>query len=173
MNRALLSTAFLGAASVVATALAQGVPTPPPAGVVRPRARIVPAEQQPAAETKAAEPEGLPQAQPEALPQLPENPIKLEEKLQPDVYLQPSQMPAAAPVVSQHPVKAVGPVYYFAPGPHAYPAAVISPAAVHVPNSPFVEELSVAGDHGRYTYYSYRRPWYTPGQLSANVTIVW
>lgn len=173
MNRALMSTAFLGAASVVATALAQGVPTPPPAGVVRPRTQLAPADQQPAVETKAAEHEVLPQAQPEALPQLPENPIKLEEKLQPVGNLQPSPLPVAGPVASQPPVKPVGPVYYFAPGPHTHPAAVMSPAAFHVPNSPFVEDLSVAGDHGRYTYYSYRRPWYTPGQLSANVTIVW
>ncbi|WP_437204926.1 hypothetical protein [Planctomicrobium sp. SH664] len=27
--------------------------------------------------------------------------------------------------------------------------------------------------HERYPYYSYRRPWYTPGPVSQNVTIVW
>jgi hypothetical protein len=27
--------------------------------------------------------------------------------------------------------------------------------------------------HVRYPYYSYRRPWYTPGPGSVNVTIVW
>ena len=27
--------------------------------------------------------------------------------------------------------------------------------------------------HVRYPYYSYRRPWFTPGPKSLNVTIVW
>ena len=27
--------------------------------------------------------------------------------------------------------------------------------------------------HERYPFYSYRRPWYTPGPASQNVTIVW
>jgi hypothetical protein len=31
----------------------------------------------------------------------------------------------------------------------------------------------VDGVHARYPYYSYRRPWYTAGPASANVTIVW
>jgi hypothetical protein len=29
------------------------------------------------------------------------------------------------------------------------------------------------GVHPRYPYYSYRRPWYTPGPASRNVTILW
>lgn len=29
------------------------------------------------------------------------------------------------------------------------------------------------GEHARYPYYSYRRPWYTPGPISRNVNIVW
>lgn len=32
---------------------------------------------------------------------------------------------------------------------------------------------SVNGVHARYPYYSYRRPWYTAGPASANVSIVW
>jgi hypothetical protein len=31
----------------------------------------------------------------------------------------------------------------------------------------------IAGVHGRYPYYSYRRPWYPVGPVSANITIVW
>lgn len=31
----------------------------------------------------------------------------------------------------------------------------------------------VGGIHQRYPYYSYRRPWYTPGPASHNVTIIW
>lgn len=29
------------------------------------------------------------------------------------------------------------------------------------------------GEHARYPYYSYRRPWYAPGPASRNVNIVW
>ncbi|SFI57179.1 hypothetical protein [Planctomicrobium piriforme] len=29
------------------------------------------------------------------------------------------------------------------------------------------------GKHDRYPYYSYRRPWYTPGPASHNVNIIW
>ncbi|WP_437193043.1 hypothetical protein [Planctomicrobium sp. SH527] len=29
------------------------------------------------------------------------------------------------------------------------------------------------GMHDRYPYYSYRRPWYTPGPISHNVNIIW
>ena len=29
------------------------------------------------------------------------------------------------------------------------------------------------GMHVRYPYYSYRRPWYTPGPASQNVSILW
>jgi hypothetical protein len=70
-------------------------------------------------------------------------------------------------------VKPKGPVYYYPVDPYTFPANVNTPPAMHLPNSPYVEDLSVDGDHGRYVYYSYRRPWYTPGHLSANVTIVW
>ena len=39
---------------------------------------------------------------------------------------------------------------------------------------PIVVGPATAGPtHVRYPYYSYRRPWYTPGQQSFNVTIVW
>lgn len=34
-------------------------------------------------------------------------------------------------------------------------------------------EAWAGGIHERFPYYSYRRPWYTPGQSSLNVTIVW
>ncbi|MCA8998055.1 MAG: hypothetical protein KDA80_13750 [Planctomycetaceae bacterium] len=30
-----------------------------------------------------------------------------------------------------------------------------------------------AGVHGRYPFFSYRAPWYTPGPVSRNITIVW
>ncbi|WP_437230998.1 hypothetical protein SH661x_002253 [Planctomicrobium sp. SH661] len=29
------------------------------------------------------------------------------------------------------------------------------------------------GEHARFPYYSYRRPWYTPGPVSRNVNIIW
>ena len=107
------------------------------------------------------------------LPKIPDNPIKLEKNVPPAVEAapMPEQMSAVAPPVVRRPVKPIGPVYYF--GPNLVVDNVTTPPAMHLPNSPFVEDLSVAGDHGRYTYYSYRRPWYTPGQQSANVTIVW
>ncbi len=165
--------AFLGAASLVSAAAAQDVPAPPPAGVLPTRPRVVP---------MTTLPDSDPQQAPsltETLPQLPENPIKLEDERpaaatpQPDaVELTPHQMDVTGPA-SRKPVKPAGPVYFFATTPEAYAATVMAPPAMHVPNSPFVEDLSVAGDHGRYPYYSYRRPWYTPGQLNANVTIVW
>ncbi len=32
---------------------------------------------------------------------------------------------------------------------------------------------TTVGMHDRYPYYSYRRPWYTPGPISHNVNIIW
>ena len=89
---------------------------------------------------------------------------------QPNVVPVPLSEP---PVANRRPAKLKGPVYYYPVDPYTFPANVNTPPTPHYPNSPFVEDLSVDGDHGRFTYYSYRRPWYTPGHLSANVTIVW
>lgn len=44
------------------------------------------------------------------------------------------------------------------------PYAIPVPAAILPP---------VGGLHNRYPYYSYRRPWFTPGPASRNVTIIW
>lgn len=41
--------------------------------------------------------------------------------------------------------------------------------AMSFPQAPPVS----GGLHERYPYYSYRRPWYTPGPASLNATIVW
>jgi hypothetical protein len=164
-----ICAACLIAASLLSPVFADDVPPPPPAGVTEVR---VPSAS-PAAEPTPAT-EGV------SLPQLPENPIKLESGKRsesnvveaPAVAPPPVAAPVAAPVV-RPPVQVVGPVYYFAPGPYTYPGNLMVPPPMHVPNSPFVEDLSVAGEHGRYPYYSYRRPWYTPGQMNRNVTIVW
>jgi hypothetical protein len=124
-----------------------------------------------------------PAAVTEPLPELPENPIRLEpeepreappaktEELSRPMVAGPMPQPPAEP---KPPVKPVGPVYYYPPlVPEAWPGSAIVPPGPHIPNSPFVADLSVSGDHGRYPYYSYRRPWYTPGRMNANVTIVW
>jgi hypothetical protein len=124
----------------------------------------------------------------DSLPQIPDNAIRLENEnsldapgpaQRPDVVVpgqQPDVVPGAPgepPVANRRLVMPKGPVYYYPVDPYTFPANVNTPPAMHVPNSPYPEELSVFGDHGRYTYYSYRRPWYTPGHQSANVTIVW
>ena len=163
------STALLGVAALVSTAAAQDIPAPPPAGVpgVRVPSRPV------------VVPNVTPVDESNSLPTLPDNPIQLETNL-PSSAKPTTVAPSAAPqpvqptpVVSGVPAKIVGPVYYYAPGPNNAPWNRMAPPPMPVPNSPFVEDLSVAGDHGRYPYYSYRRPWYTPGQMNANVTIVW
>lgn len=188
LNLSLRTAAFLGAVSLNLAAAAQNVvPTPPPAGVKPvPRKQepvnqvpVVPA-QEPSAPGLNAQP--VPQAQPEVLPQLPENPIRLENEKNlvppvgqpvPPQQVGNGQVFGAHPPVATRPVKPKGPVYYYAVNPYTFPGNATTPPPLHVPNSPFVEDLSVDGDHGRFTYYSYRRPWYTPGHLSANVTIVW
>jgi len=43
-----------------------------------------------------------------------------------------------------------------------------------VPNViPYFHTGPAGGEHPRFPYYSYRRPWYTPGPVSRNVNIVW
>ncbi|HVJ69845.1 MAG TPA: hypothetical protein VM510_17840 [Caulifigura sp.] len=119
-------------------------------------------------------PQSVPQADNQSLPKIPENPIRLEQNISPAAQPGSAAEPmpgTTAPSVTKRPVTPIGPVYYFAP--NIIVENVTTPPAMHYPNSPWVEDLSVDGDHGRYVYYSYRRPWYTPGQLSANVTIVW
>jgi hypothetical protein len=198
LKHALSAAALLCAASLVAPAGAQDVPAPPPAGV-KPVPRKMPAQVPLKEGVPAQVVEPVPGVQSGVLPQIPENPIRLENEKplqapeagpvpgqQPDLVpnqepnlvpvQQPQAMPVAPvepPVANVRPVKPKGPVYYYPVDPYTFPANVNTPPAMHVPNSPFVEDLSVAGDHGRYTYYSYRRPWYTPGHQSANVTIVW
>jgi hypothetical protein len=178
-HRVLPAAALFGAASLSVSALAQNVPQPPPAGVKAGPRKLVPQVDEPV----QVQPQQAPQQ--EALPQLPENPIRLEEDRKPvegpvnALPQPPVNTPAAGtphvglPAPTRTAVKPKGPVYYYPQDPYAFPANVTTPPAMHIPNSPFVEDLSGDGDHGRYTYYSYRRPWYTPGHLSANVTIVW
>jgi len=181
LHRAVLTAALFSAASMNSPVVAQDAPLPPPAGVKSVPRKAVPAAPAPAQDSAA---------QSEQLPQLPENPIKLEEpQARPQQPLehpaapiveQPMgnpavemTQPAQAPVVTKRPAQPKGPVYYYPVDLQSGVSSVTMPPGMHIPNSPYVEDLSVAGDHGRYTYYSYRRPWYTPGQLSANVTIVW
>lgn len=61
-----------------------------------------------------------------------------------------------------------------------YSAPVYSAPVYTVPqlpvwtNPPRLPSTVPAGAlHSRYPYYSYRRPWYTPGPASLNATIVW
>ncbi|QDT55403.1 hypothetical protein Pan44_34460 [Caulifigura coniformis] len=178
LRRALLTAAVFGATALNQSASAQDVPAPPPAGVQSVPRKAVP--EQPAQN---------PPAQAESLPQLPENPIRLQEEkpvpVQPAAPAEnePVEQPAVSsgldmqaappPEAARKPVQPKGPVYYFPLDLRVDPSSVTMPPAMHIPNSPAVEDLSISGDHGRYTYYSYRRPWYTPGHLSANVTIVW
>jgi len=177
-HRVVPAAVLFGAASLSLPALAQDVPQPPPPGVKAGPRKIVPQVDDPV----QSQPQPQPAPQQEPLPQLPENPIRLEEERKPvegPVTQPPVNTPAPGtahvglPAPTRGSVKPKGPVYYYPQNPYAFPANVTTPPAMHVPNSPFVEDLSVDGDHGRYTYYSYRRPWYTPGHLSANVTIVW
>lgn len=164
---------LLGAVALISPASAQDIPAPPPAGVteVQVRPRSVPMD-----------PAAVPMNESSPLPTLPDNPIQLEptspSEEQPTITPSaPEPLPVpvqtAIPMASGPRPKVMGPVYYFAPGPNNSPWNQLPPPPMHVPNSPFVEDLSVAGDHGRYPYYSYRRPWYTPGQMNANVTIIW
>src|SRR5690242_16816014 len=84
LNPSLLIAAFLGAVSLNLAAAAQEVvPTPPPAGVKPVPRKQPPAEPVPSAANQvppAVEAQPAPQAQPEALPQIPENPIRLEDQ---------------------------------------------------------------------------------------------
>jgi hypothetical protein len=53
------------------------------------------------------------------------------------------------------------------------PAYLAAPTGFYGPvNAGFYGPVA-GGIHDRYPYYSYRRPWYTAGPASANVTIVW
>ncbi len=45
--------------------------------------------------------------------------------------------------------------------------------AVPPPLGLIAPQAYAGGLHERFPYYSYRRPWYTPGPASLNVTIVW
>jgi len=235
LNRALHAAALLSVASLSLPAVGQDVPPPPPAGVTRTQRKVVPvkpgnpapatapapapaaappqsneptpAEKPSPAEKPAPAEKAAPADDPASLPQLPENPIRLEENkalttpapsqaeppaaapgMEQDVVVpnpapevfepmdEPQGVPVApaeGPAEDRPPVKVKGPVYYFPVDPFTFPANVTTPPRMHIPNSPDVHDLSVDGDHGRYTYYSYRRPWYTPGHRSANVTIVW
>jgi hypothetical protein len=47
-------------------------------------------------------------------------------------------------------------------GPPEFTDRLVAPPVPHV-----------GGLHDRYPYYSYRRPWYSPGPVSMNVTIPW
>jgi hypothetical protein len=190
LNPSFLTAAFLGAVSLNLAAAAQDPPTPPPAGV-KPVPRRTPPMQQPVTppeqQPSVTPTQPMPPVQSEPLPQIPENPIRLEDQQN---LVPPAGQPTAPPIVNHgqidqgqvipgqapvttKPVKPIGPVYYYPVDPYRFPANAAVPPGMHIPNSPFVEDLSVDGDHGRYTYYSYRRPWYTPGHQSANVTIVW
>jgi hypothetical protein len=209
LNPALKAAALMCAASIIAPATAQDVPSPPPAGVKPIPRRTGPVDAKPAptlpreaAPSQDAQPE--PEVKSDSLPQIPDNAIRLENENsldasgpaqrpdvavpaqqpqvvvpQPDVNVPAQQSdvvpgsPGEPPVANRRSVTPKGPVYYYPVDPYTFPANVNTPPAMHVPNSPCPEDLSVNGDHGRYTYYSYRRPWYTPGHQSANVTIVW
>lgn len=113
--------------------------------------------------------------------------------------LQQTQIYGAAPLTGPVPTTAVLPYgaqpvvtqaqtytptyywYYYTPQAQTVPAGVsatlmMAPAATHAQSamdSSFAPLTNARGESGhvRYPYYSYRRPWYFPGQPSFNVTI--
>jgi hypothetical protein len=91
---------------------------------------------------------------------------------------------AALPMYAACPTSACGPfgppMFGNAPGPGrgvavppVPPAYLAGPTGFYGPAHGGYYGPSVGGIHDRYPYYSYRRPWYTAGPASANVTIVW
>lgn len=60
-------------------------------------------------------------------------------------------------------------IYSFRPYGGGYGQPLAGPPA----GLPGYTGAAAAGMHPRYPYYSYRHPWFTPGPVSGNVTILW
>jgi hypothetical protein len=134
----------------------------------------------------AIAPMNQPPAQPAVLPPIvsqPEAPPAVECT---PVMPAPPEMPFYAPCATSVCGPFGPPQFGNAPGPGTGvavppvpPAYLAAPTGVYGSwcgdhSNPVVGFNSAGGGiHDRYPYYSYRRPWYTAGPASANVTIVW
>lgn len=104
-----------------------------------------------------------------------------------NLQLPPNAQQAAPPIVTTPAPRAVispvaPPVTYAAPMQSSYyapPQDYTSnyPTGSQLPqwtDPPRLPSAAPAGSlHQQFPYYSYRRPWYTPGPASLNATIVW
>lgn len=95
------------------------------------------------------------------------------QPLGPSLQLQPMQGSGGYLPVQASPVN-----------PYLPAGAPVAPQAPYIPGDPALGPLGGPmssgmfpgmgmGLHARYPYYSYRRPWYTPGPASLNVNIIW
>jgi hypothetical protein len=78
----------------------------------------------------------------------------------------PVMTPAAPNGAVSVPAPQAAPVYGVPGGYNPYGLST-------VPMNPSLMVNGAAGEHPRYPYYSYRRPWYTPGPASRNINIIW
>ena len=88
-----------------------------------------------------------------------------------------------APIVAQQQAQTYTPTYYYYYYQQPYqvtqlsPVTYVDPAGVAAMQSGYANQFGPMSNargemgHVRYPYYSYRRPWYFPGQPSFNVTI--
>ncbi|WP_437185088.1 hypothetical protein SH668x_002178 [Planctomicrobium sp. SH668] len=96
-----------------------------------------------------------------------------------DYYSAPQWNSFAAPLNSGVPSTGPYPGQYYQ-GQYQVDGAFYGPpqhAATPYAQRPAVQPMSdpslIGGEHARYPYYSYRRPWYSPGPVSRNVNIIW
>jgi hypothetical protein len=190
--------AALLAAGAMALAADQ-VPAPPQPGIVPPGATSSATADQPAngptlsppvfeqSPSREVENMDVPAVQPAVAPMnQPASPPAVTPPVvaRPDAtYVRPAMacgpvVPAvtAVPVYAPCPTSVCGPFgppqFGNAPGPGTGVAVPpVPPAYLAAPTGFYASP--VCGIHDRYPYYSYRRPWYTAGPASANVTIVW
>jgi hypothetical protein len=156
---------------------AQTVPVPPPVPGLNPQQVI------PQFHSSTSQPQS-------ATPAVPGDPLPPPVSSSPD--------PHSSPAVSGHPVPNHGgthdgatmtpeampyyggqqvPTYgsYGMPGFYGYPQEIPPYNSFSLGSHDLLWYQSgpAGGEHARYPYYSYRRPWYSPGPVSRNVNIVW
>lgn len=119
-------------------------------------------------------------ANPPIVPPSPVQAIPAESTLSP--YALPQSAPAGQiPTTQIFPAEAseyttpANSPYLFQPAPGTFPysqSQYNTFSTTGYPVAPMSFSPSV-GMHDRYPYYSYRRPWYSPGPASRNVNIIW
>ncbi|HWL06960.1 MAG TPA: hypothetical protein VNQ76_00960 [Planctomicrobium sp.] len=165
-----LLTGFLSLAMTVELSADQNFVPPPP----------VPAPPVPGVSLPLNAPERI--ANPAIVPHVPVQSMPAESTTIPHGHPQAVPVPSVqVPSVqifpaeeSQYATPAYSP-YLFEPAPGTIPysqSQYNTFSTTGYPVAPMSFSPSV-GMHDRYPYYSYRRPWYSPGPASRNVNIIW